>query len=59
MSDTRPDLGDTAIIKTDIVLLSSFLYAKRESGDKQVHKLSRNHEERKMLAESNRVGNPF
>lgn len=59
MSDTRPGLGDTAVIETDIVLLSSCLYAPRELGDKQVDKLSIRHEELKMLAESNRVGNLF
>lgn len=47
-------MRDTATIETDIVLLSSCLYVKRESD-----KLSIDHEEPKMLAESKRVGNLF
>lgn len=34
VSDTRPGLGDTAVIETDIVLLSGCLYAQKELGDK-------------------------
>lgn len=45
MPDTTLGLGDTAIIETDIVLLSSCLCIKRELGNKQVDIVIIDHKE--------------